>query len=79
VHAEFGAGIAAAAEFVALEIGDDEIVGRHHTFADAGGQSENAAGVEAEGDIAVGGGDVAAVVNPAADGADIATVFVFGF
>ena len=78
MHAEFGAGIAAAAQFLALEIGDDEIVGRHHAFADAGGRSENAARVEAHGDVAVGGGDVTAVVNPAADGADVAAVFVLG-
>ena len=79
VHAELGAGIAAAAQFVALQIGDDEIVGRHHAFADAGGRSENAARVEAKRDVAVGGGDVTTVVNPAADGANVATVFVLGF
>ena len=78
MHAELGAGVAAAAEFVALEVGDDEVVGRHHAFADTGGRGKNAARIEAEGNVAVGGGDVGAVVNPAADGADIATVFVFG-
>ena len=79
MHAELGAGITTAAQLVALEIGDDEIVGRHHAFADAGGRGENATRVEAKRDVAVGGGNVAAVVNPAADGADVAAVFVLGF
>jgi len=79
VHSKLRAGIAAAAEFVTLQIGDDEIVRRHHAFADAGGRRENAARIEAQGNIAVGGGDVAAVVNPAADRADVAPVFVLGF
>src|SRR5579864_2354939 len=79
MHAELGTGIAAAAQLVALKVGDDEIVGRHHAFADASGRSENTARVEAERDVAVGGGDVTTVVNPAADGADVAAVFVLGF
>jgi hypothetical protein len=64
---------------VALKIRDDQIVGGHHAFADAGGRGENTARVEAKRDVAVGGGDVTAVVNPATDGADVAAVFVLGF
>jgi hypothetical protein len=79
MHAELRAGVATAAQFAAIQIGDDEIVWRHHAFADAGGRSENPAGVEAKRDVAVGGGDVTPVVNPAADGTDVAAVFVLGF
>jgi hypothetical protein len=61
---------------VALKVGDDEIIGRHHAFADAGGRGENAARIETERDVAVGGGDVTAIVNPAANGANVSTVFV---
>jgi hypothetical protein len=76
MHAKLGTGIAAAAQFVALEIGDNEIIRRHHAFADAGRRGENAARIETERDVAIGRGDVTAIVNPAANGANVSTVFV---
>jgi len=63
---------------VALKVSNDEIVGRHHAFADAGGRRENTARIEAKRNVAISGGDIAEVVNPAADAANVAAVFVLG-
>jgi len=78
MHGQLGAGVAAAGKFFSVHVGDHKIVGRHHALADRRGRSEHALVVEADGDVAVGGGNEAAGVNPAADGADIAAVLVFG-
>ena len=62
-----------------FEIGDDQIVWRHHAFAESGGSGEDAQRIEADGDVAVGGGNELALVEPASGGADVRAVFVFSF
>ena len=43
MHRQLRGGFTASGKFPALEVGDDQIIGRHQAFADARGRSQNAA------------------------------------
>jgi hypothetical protein len=60
----------------AVQIHHDKIVGRHHAFVQASGSGEDAIGVEAHGEIALLGNDVASLVQPAADLANVITMLL---
>jgi hypothetical protein len=62
---------------VAFEIGDHQIVGRHHAFADPCRRSEDVLRIQTEGNISISGSNVTTIVNPPADGANIPAVLVF--
>ena len=79
MHGQLGGNLPRAAQRMSLGIGDDQIVGREHAFVHARGRGQDAPGVEAHGEIAFAGDDEAAVVHPAADGADVVAVLFFGF
>jgi hypothetical protein len=78
VHAEFARGLVLAGDELALQIGNYQIIGCHHAFADAGGSAENVRIIEPNGDIAIRGGREVACVNPAAGSADFAAVCLLG-
>lgn len=64
-----------AAKFAAFEIGDDQILGRHHAFAESAGSGEDAQGIESNSYIAVARGDEPAFIKPVSGGANIRAVF----
>jgi len=74
VHGEFGGGLLRALELASGEIGDDEAGGIEAAFAGAGGSGEDAGGVQADGEVAVGGRDKAAFAEPAARDANFMTM-----
>ena len=57
-----------------VQIHDHEVVGRHHAFVQASGSGENAIVIEANGEIALPGNNVATLVQPAAHKANIMTM-----
>src|SRR5580693_1361381 len=75
MHGEFGRRFVFAAKFAAVKIGDDQILGRHHPFAESARSSEDAQGIEADGDVAVTRGNEPALVEPVSGGANIRAVF----
>ena len=72
VHLQLGRGVALARELLARQVGDDQHVRGHEPLRHAGRRREDALVVEADADVAVVAGDVAAVVQPAADLDDVA-------
>ena len=79
VHAEFRGRIPTPAQLPAIEVRDDHIIGRHHTFADARGRGENPPRVEPQRNISVGRGHIAPLMNPAPRCANVTAVLVFRF
>src|ERR1700733_9401671 len=77
MHGEFGRWFVFAAKFAAFEIGDDQIVGSHHAFAESARSGEDAERIEADGDVAVTRGNEPALVEPVSGGANIRAVFGF--
>jgi len=78
MHAGFRRDLTMAVKVTALEVHDNEVIGIHHAFVDTGGSSENALGIETHGEIAFGRNNVAALVKPAANTADVQTMLFFG-
>ena len=78
VHAQFGGGLAASGQALALHVGDHQVVGGHQALAHGRGRGEEARMIQAHGNIAVGGGHEMAGMDPAAGEADVAPVFVLG-
>ena len=82
VHGDFAADVAEAGQAAAVHVHHHQVFGGHHALADAGGGDEDGAIVEARGDVAVGGGDEAALVQHFADAEDFQPGFVlahYGF
>src|SRR5208283_2763575 len=77
MHGGFRRDFAVTLKMRALHIHDDEVLGRHHAFVDTGGSGENALGIQANGEIAFAGDDVAAFVQPTANAANFATMLIF--
>ncbi len=80
VHADLGGGGLQPADLPALEVGDDEVLGLEEALGHAGGCGEDAVVVEAAGDVAVVGGDVASLVDaaPGFDDVELGLVEVHG-
>ena len=77
MHAQLGRRLSQTAHALAFEINDDQIVRIHHRFAHRSGSNKDAFWTKPHGNVSVRGGNVAAIVNPAAYGANIAAVFRF--
>src|SRR5579863_4455589 len=75
MHGEFGRGRVATLNFSAVEIGDDQIIRRHHAFAKSLGSGEDALGIQTNGNISVTRGNKSAFVEPVSGRADVVTVF----
>src|SRR5690348_652789 len=79
MHRQLGGWVSRSGEFIPCQIRDNKIVWRHHAFANIRWRGEDAALVQPKRYIAVRRGHEAALVKPAADGANIAAMFVFAF
>lgn len=67
VHADFAGDLATALQFAAGHINDDEICWLHPTFRHRGRSDQDFIAIQAYGQVAVTGGDVAALVQHFAD------------
>jgi hypothetical protein len=63
VHADFAGDLATALQFSAAHINDDEIGGLHRTFGHRCRSDQDFIAIQAHGQVAVAGGDVAALVQ----------------
>lgn len=77
MHGQLGRGVTAPAEFPPAEIGDHHVLGRHHALAHAGGRREDGVRRKSHGDVSVGSGHVAVLVQPAPHDAQVAPVLCF--
>src|SRR5271170_321824 len=77
MHTQLGGRLSQAADALAFEIDDDQIVWIHHRLAHRSGRYEDAVRTEPHGNVSIRGCHVAAIVSPAAHGANVATVFHF--
>ena len=77
VHGEFTGGTETPGQPVAFEICDHDIIGGHHALADTRRRGQDTARIETNGDVAVVGGDVGALVEPTADRTNVAPVLFF--
>src|SRR5580693_5563430 len=75
MHGEFGRWFVLAAKFAAVKIGDDQIFGRHHAFAESAGRGEDAQGIEPNSYVAVARGNESAFIEPVSGRANIRAVF----
>ena len=79
VHAHLGGALARPADFVAVQIADDDIVRRHHALAYARGRRQNPFFVQTNGDVAVVGRDPAFVEHQPSDLDDVVAKLWLGF
>ncbi len=79
MHGELGGKFSITGKLPAVQIGDDQILGRKHPFIHAGRSGENAAVVQPHGNISFASDDVSALVHPSTGNADFAAVLLFAF
>jgi hypothetical protein len=79
MHQDFGRAVALAFNLVTLGVDDNQVVGRHHAFADVGRRAENAILIEPHRDVAIVRRHPALLVNKLADADDVVAVFFFSF
>src|SRR5271156_6383543 len=78
MHGELGRKFALTGELAAFQIGHHQIPRFKHPLIHAGGGGEDAALVEADGDVPFTSDDEATVVHPFASRADFTAVLLFG-
>ena len=78
MHAGFGGDLPMAVEVAAFEVHNDEVIRIHHALVEAGGRGEDALGIQTHGEIAFGGNNVSAFVEPASYAANVEAVLFFG-
>ena len=77
MHADFAGDVAAAGDFLSVQVDDHHVSRFHRTFADAGRGDQNAVVLEAHGKIAVHGGNIAVLVQHASVADDFFPIFAF--
>ncbi len=78
VHADFGGGFAFAREFAAFEFDDDDGVRKERALRARARRNEDAPGIQAHRNVALGGYHEAAITEPAPGDAQLAAVIFFG-
>ena len=79
VHHDLTRTLAAAFDFHAGSVDDDEVIGRHHPLADIGRRAEIAVLAQFDAEVAVVGGDPTLLVHEPADFADLLAQFALSF
>jgi hypothetical protein len=79
MHRELGGKFSIAGKLTAVQIGDDQVLGRKHPFIHAGRGGENAAVVQPHGNISFASDDVSALVHPTSGNTDLPAVLLFAF
>ncbi len=79
VHQDLAGALAPTLDLVAFHIANDQVVGMHHTLANARGGGQNALRVQADGDVAVVRGDPSFFKNQTANLDDVFAVFALRF
>src|SRR5215469_1020701 len=77
VHAGFRRSLSLALQLAPFHVHDDKIIGIHHAFVEAGRSGQDAVAIEANRNISLARHDVAALVHPAANHANVAAVLFF--
>ncbi len=79
MHGEFGRKFSITGKLPAVQIGDDQILGRQHPFIHASRGGENAAVIQAHGNVSFAGDNMPALVHPASGDTNFAAVLLFAF
>jgi hypothetical protein len=79
MHGEFGRKFSIPGKLPAVQVGDNQILGREHPFIHAGRSGENAAVIQADGNVSFAGNDMPALVHPASGNTNFAAVLLFAF